>query len=680
MVAIAGQQAVLLIKSGNKMMEDDLLTSPADTMILLNLQTGKYPTPLTGKIVRMKQMPGNGPFLFYLLNQKTKALQAYKIQNNEFKKVEHVVKLDYDSLGKVNIVDEFNIAYQEEHGAVIRNMQTNKKEQIGFNYISGLYSMASRLFYDPEDKSLFIGYDDGGIVKIKNNKVVDCVHSMPDIESFAGTKGKFLVALDKLGNYHFINKETLVADLKLFTWKDENDGNYSNRKYIWLTAENYYMATPGVENNIHFVQNSQVIPLRQGDLQYNRPDKVLEYLNAPQTDIDFYKQLYQIRQKKYNTRTTSTAVEPTIQFNTTSAITDKILNLTANVTATEKITKLQVQVNGCPIMVQPLTYNNGKELKQTIQIPLNAGPNKIYAWAEDEKGNRSSFSELKVTGEFADSGKWYFMGIGVSNYKDSLQNLKYADKDIRDIAEFMATEYPGIQIDTLFNEQVTAANIRLMSNKLKATHPDDKVMVSFSGHGLLDDQNKFWYATHDIDFLKPEQAGFSMTAITAMLDNIPARYRMITLDACHSGDVVSGFTSPAKTEVFKQPAEDKSTIKGSILLNHKKENNASSALLLKSMQMVFTDQLSNTGINLIAASSGTEYALEGDKWNNGVFTYALINGWAYAAKKESYNDQIHYRDLKQYLQQRVSAITNGRQTPNTVMENGEIDWWLVPIK
>jgi uncharacterized caspase-like protein len=319
-----------------------------------------------------------------------------------------------------------------------------------------------------------------------------------------------------------------------------------------------------------------------------------------------------------------------------------------------------------------------KSFEQITNIPLNAGPNTIYAWAEDEKGNRSQFAEFKVQGEFADSGKWHFVGIGVSQYKDTNQNLKYADKDIRDIAKFLTKEYPGIYIDTLFNENVTATNIQALKQRLKNTRPDDKVLVSFSGHGLLDENKKFWFATHNVDFKQPSQNGFSMNAITGLLEDIPARYRMITLDACHSGDIVSGFTTPTKMAILAEPVEEKSTIKGNIVINKKKENNASASLLLKSMQLIFTDQLSNTGINLIAASSGTEYALEGEKWNNGVFTYALINGWNYAARKETNYNQIHYRDLKQYLQKRVTELTYGQQTPNTVMENGELDWWLIP--
>jgi hypothetical protein len=427
------------------------------------------------------------------------------------------------------------------------------------------------------------------------------------------------------------------------------------------------------------VQNSSIIPLKQGDLQFNRPDKVLEYLNGPKTEIDFYKQLHDIRMQKYKAGA-STLSNSTVAFgfNASSVVNSNKLQIKATAKATQPLAKLQVVINGCPMTVNTNLSADKKSFEQITNIPLNAGPNTIYAWAEDEKGNRSQFAEFKVQGEFADSGKWHFVGIGVSQYKDTSQNLKYADKDIRDIAKFLAKEYPGIYIDTLFNKNVTASNIQALKQRLKNTHPDDKVLVSFSGHGLLDDNKKFWFATHDVNFSEPAQNGFSMNAITGLLEDIPARYRMITLDACHSGDVVAGFTTPSKTEILPEPEEEKSTVKGNIVINRKKENNASASLLLKSMQLIFTDQLSNTGINLIAASSGTEYALEGEKWNNGVFTYALINGWNYAARKETGYNQIHYRDLKQYLQKRVTELTYGQQTPNTVMENGELDWWLIP--
>lgn len=676
MYPIQEQDVTLVIRSEYKFMDNDPLTSPEDKLLLLNLSTGKYSEILKGKIMQTKQMNAGGPFLFYLLNQETKQLQAYKIENNDLKKIKHSTVLDSDFGYNFHIIDENTIVYAEENAVVFRNLLNNTKEEVKYRYLSTSFLVSPKFSYDNSTETLYVGYDDGGIVKIKNKQFVECIKINTDIKAFVASNDEYLLIVDALDNYYFINKKTLETDLRLYTFPD---AVFAQRKYIWLTKENYYMATPGVESNLHFVQKSSIIPLKQGDLQFNRPDKVLEYLNGPKTEIDFYKQLHDIRMQKYKAGA-STLTNSTVPFGFTasSVVNSNKLQIKATAKATQPLAKLQVVINGCPMTVNTNLSADKKSFEQITNIPLNAGPNTIYAWAEDEKGNRSQFAEFKVQGEFADSGKWHFVGIGVSQYKDTNQNLKYADKDIRDIAKFLTKEYPGIYIDTLFNENVTATNIQALKQRLKNTRPDDKVLVSFSGHGLLDENKKFWFATHNVDFKQPSQNGFSMNAITGLLEDIPARYRMITLDACHSGDVVSGFTTPTKTAILAEPVEEKSTIKGNIVINRKKENNASASLLLKSMQLIFTDQLSNTGINLIAASSGTEYALEGEKWNNGVFTYALINGWNYAARKESNYNQIHYRDLKQYLQKRVTELTFGQQTPNTVMENGELDWWLIP--
>jgi len=676
MYPIPEQDVALIVRSEYKFMDNDPLTSPEDKLLLLNLATGKYPEILKGKIIQTKQMPAGGPFLFFLLNQASKKLEAYKIEKNVLKQLKHSVAIDSDFGFNFHIIDENQIVYAEKNTVVFRNLLNNTKEEVKYRYLSTSFLVSPKFNYDNSSETLYVGYDDGGIVKVKNKQFVECIKINTDIKAFVGSNDKYILSVDALDNYYFINKKTLETDLRLFTFPD---ASFAQRKYIWLTKENYYMATPGVESNLHFVQNSSIIPLKQGDLQFNRPDKVLEYLNGPKTEIDFYKQLHDIRMQKYKA-STSTLSNSTVAFGFTasSVVNSNKLQIKATAKATQPLAKLQVLINGCPMTVNTNLSSDKKSFEQITNIPLNAGPNTIYAWAEDEKGNRSQFAEFKVQGEFADIGKWHFVGIGVSQYKDTSQNLKYADKDIRDIAKFLTKEYPGIYIDTLFNENVTAYNIKALRERLKNTSPDDKVLVSFSGHGLLDEENKFWFATHDINFGKPTQNGFSMKSITGLLEDIPARYRMITLDACHSGDVVAGFTTPTKREILPEPVEEKSTVKGNIVINRKKENNASASLLLKSMQLIFTDQLSNTGINLIAASSGTEYALEGEKWNNGVFTYALINGWNYAARKESNYNQIHYRDLKQYLQKRVTELTFGQQTPNTVMENGELDWWLIP--
>jgi hypothetical protein len=46
------------------------------------------------------------------------------------------------------------------------------------------------------------------------------------------------------------------------------------------------------------------------------------------------------------------------------------------------------------------------------------------------------------------------------------------------------------------------------------------------------------------------------------------------------------------------------------------------------MQELFSGFNRGSGAVIISAAAGNSYALESDKWNNGVFTYSVIHGLA----------------------------------------------------
>src|SRR5690606_14787946 len=134
--------------------------------------------------------------------------------------------------------------------------------------------------------------------------------------------------------------------------------------------------------------------------------------------------------------------------------------------------------------------------------------------------------------------KVYFIGIGIDRFSEEQYNLKFSCKDIRNLAQKLKSKFGDkIIIDTLFNQKVTVDNIRILRQKLLQTQINDKVVISYSGHGLLSRDFDYYLSTYTVDFAMPEKNGLPYDALENLLDSIPARKKLLLIDACHSGEV-----------------------------------------------------------------------------------------------------------------------------------------------
>jgi hypothetical protein len=267
--------------------------------------------------------------------------------------------------------------------------------------------------------------------------------------------------------------------------------------------------------------------------------------------------------------------------------------------------------------------------------------------------------------------KTYYIGIGVNEFKEAGNNLNYCVKDVRDLAKAFLAE--NTKIDTLLftDEQVTRENILALKEYLKKTSVNDKVIISCSSHGLLDDSLNFYLAMHDVDFNKPQARGLKYEELESLLDGIPARQKLLLLDACNSGE-------NDKTEVLKKELKqneksmDSTQILASrgVIIKLEEENKSN----FKKMSELFVNVRNNTGSVIISAAGGQESALEaiqvdGKTIENGAFTYSILE-----CLKQNEGKELKVNTLKQYAEKRVEEITNGKQKPTSRQETMEVDW------
>lgn len=448
----------------------------------------------------------------------------------------------------------------------------------------------------------------------------------------------------------------------------------------FYTPEGYYKADPEIAPAVHFVKSGAVYPLSSFEYQGNRPDKV--YAAMGFSDPAFISLLQQSWENRLQRAGIKTAAKPSVPLfpaiewnrkNIPVLTRDSILTISVAVKDVQKgKTTLYLRINGVPVgSKNGLPVPSGPEATtQQIPVTLHQGKNRLSIIAVNEKGEESVEQEHDIFYDPAvkKKARIFYAGVGVSKYADSSFNLRYAAKDVEDIAVRLKPYFDSVSTFTLTNEKATRANILQLHEWLQQTGVNDIVILSLSGHGVIENKKGFHFAPHNMNFNDPAQAGISMNDLESILDNIPARKRLLLLDACHSGEEWSDTLSPGK-----MPAEVSITRGGKIkpAATSSSSPKRESFLLMKEL---FSDLSRGNGAFMIAAAGSNEYAYEGKEWKNGVFTKSFLESIGELRYRDSFRgaEPIPVRALRKLIYEKVTALTKGLQNPTSRQENG---WW-----
>lgn len=450
------------------------------------------------------------------------------------------------------------------------------------------------------------------------------------------------------------------------------DSSY-NISYI---PSGYYQCSQTVSKLLHYVtKDLKVITFEQLDVKYNRPDKVLEAIGNTDTAlIKSYRKAWEKRIKKLGIDTTAFRdgySVPEADFTNRDAIeyeqkagTLKLL-IKGN-DSTYKLDRFNVWVNETPVFGQRginIRKRNRNDFDTTITIKLSQGENRIETSITNVNGTESYRMPLTVnyTPAIKQKESVRFIGIGIDQFADNKYNLQYSTKDIRDLSKKLKEKYKGdIIIDTLFNENVTTSNVKALKQKLQQTTENDKVIVAYSGHGMLNKEYDYYLSTYSVNFDKPEEGGLPYDELESLLDSIPTRKKLMLIDACHSGEV-------DKEDLVTLNASSDSLIKGLKPVAYKQEGHLGLKNSFELMQSLFVNVGKSTGATIISAAAGTQFALERNDLKNGVFTYSILEAMnKYPTLKIS--------ELKKIVGQRVEELTKGLQKPTSRNEMITVDW------
>jgi WD40 repeat protein len=457
---------------------------------------------------------------------------------------------------------------------------------------------------------------------------------------------------------------------------------FSQRDFLWLNPESYYFSSKGALENVAFSWDGAVFPFDQFDVKYNRPDIIYDKL--PFLDKQIVVEMnkaYNKRLKKLGITIEDIKISRDLPNLAVVAPEETIItsdNATFQCTANDKkypIIDLKVYVNGVPLLEDaPEIIRKEQVLNIAVTVPLSPGENFIEFYAVNAKGIKSlkeTFTiESKVKKRKPDL---YLVTIGVSKYSQENFNLNYATKDSKDIIEKLQESklYGNIHTKNLSDETATYARISTLTDFVKKAQYDDVVIIFAAGHGVLDKNLDYFFAAHDMDFYNPNERGVPFQMFEEILEATKSRKKLLLLDACHSGEVDK--EDVEITENIVESGEDITFRAAGTDISNKSGNSISSFQLSR---MLFADTRESNGSTVISSASGTEYAIEGKNWNNGVFTYTFLSGLNTKQADLNRDGIIMLSEMQTYLNTKVLELTKGKQSPNSRAENLKSDFRL----
>lgn len=230
-------------------------------------------------------------------------------------------------------------------------------------------------------------------------------------------------------------------------------------------------------------------------------------------------------------------------------------------------------------------------------------------------------------------------------------NLDYTMNDAKDFADLFQNQseqaggqlFNTIDIHTITGAAASATAIKSAIERLETKFKNgrigkkDLLLIYLSSHGFLDNRRQLRIQGDDYDPGAWRTTSVSYERdIIEILDGIPCK-KLIFIDACHSGGGEKGADVDVKYQI---------------------------------------EQLNNTlqGVTTMVSSSGGEISYEDEKWQNGAFTEAIIEGLLQYRADKDHNYVITINELWQYIRVRVPFLvrTNKNKTQHPQLLSNEL--------
>lgn len=132
--------------------------------------------------------------------------------------------------------------------------------------------------------------------------------------------------------------------------------------------------------------------------------------------------------------------------------------------------------------------------------------------------------------------------IGNSSYEDPrLTQLKTPAADVRELAAtFRDPEIGGFDEVRELVDGSDAGVRRAIADLFARRHPEDLLLLYFSGHGVKDDRGRLYLAVRDTESHQLSATAVASSFITDQMDECRSKRQILILDCCNSGAFARG--------------------------------------------------------------------------------------------------------------------------------------------
>lgn len=460
---------------------------------------------------------------------------------------------------------------------------------------------------------------------------------------------------------------------------------YHGEDWIIYTPDGYFDSSRHGGDLVAMIQGMTAFGVDQFALRNNRPDIILKRMGLGSPEIiDHYYNQYLKRLKRAGFEEGQLSAELHVPAVTILEARQegKFGKITFKLQDDKyPLKKYNIYANDVPLFGAFGKAVQGTSLTLTDTVELTSGRNKIEITTINEKGAESHRQMIFANYDGKEKGDLYFLGFGVARFRDKSLDLKYADKDVMDLAaaflEMEGKSFRKVIVKTAVNEAVTRASIMLAKNVLADAKPDDTVVLFIAGHGIHDTDREatYYFLTHAADMQNVPATAISFDEIESLMQEISPRNKLVLMDTCESGevddDVQKKILTKADARGMRARAirgvEIKAKTSGSAA--GKSGLQAKRTYLLERDRYVYNDLLRRSGAIVFSSSKGGEFSYESDKIRNGFFTKELLAAFTQKGADKNADGVISTDELRDFVSKNVSRKTGGLQNPTVDRDN-----------